>query len=56
MDNTELLKAMKEMTDANQEKVDTNMKTNHEMLAKMEARKQRGERKIALCFSCCMCL
>jgi hypothetical protein len=38
MDNTELLKATKEMMDAKQAKMDTYMKTYQEMLAKMEAR------------------
>jgi flagellar basal body-associated protein FliL len=45
MDNMELLKAMNEMMDANQAKVDANMKTNQEMLAKMEPRIEDNNEK-----------
>jgi predicted nucleic acid-binding Zn-ribbon protein len=45
MDNMELLKPMKERMDFNQTKVDANIKTNQEMLAKMEARIEDNNEK-----------
>jgi hypothetical protein len=45
MDNTELLKAMKEMMDPKQAKMDTKMKTYQEMLVKTEARIEDNNEK-----------
>jgi hypothetical protein len=45
MNNTELLKGMKEMMDANQAKVAANVKTKQETLAKMIARTEDNNEK-----------